>query len=303
MKKKITVLIIILLGLALLISGAVFAISSPFPLVPPAEGEHLDIEEALKAYLLERATLALDDYPGEGELAISLEAPGFSQFLANSFSAQAEDVIPKNLKFRGAFSNFTEKGITVGGGFKYLFLPLAVSVQMQAELQEGALQLQIESVRLGRIPLPLKLFTKLAGRFLEESADLTSLSLDLPLADNDWGFAITALNLEPEQAVIHVLIPDTSFLEIDEEVLQNLEEIKPQVEPILENNPRAMALLEEIETLLNQAKESGKPVNVLRIKNLAEDFYEALSPEEINQLEAVVDKDTLDYIRQLTETP
>lgn len=297
MKKKVLIPIIIVFATILLFGGLAFALSPPYPVVAPQNTEYPGLEPALQAYLLERATLALDDYAGEGMLAVGLDGPGFSQILADALNAQSL-AIPKGLKFRGAFANFSEKGTTLGGGFRFLIFSLGVSARLHADVQDDNLEVHIDSVRLGRIPLPMNFVLGLAKKYAALPEDLSTLEIPLPRLGENIDLNISELVFAEEQAIFNLVVPDGVFLALDEEVLQDLEELKPQVEPILENNPKALAILEEIEFLLEQSKTTGKKVNLLRLNALAKDFSNALSPEEISQLEDVVDKDTLDFIRQ-----
>lgn len=299
MKKFLIVFLIIILVLGLLIGGFVFALHPPFPVVAPQESEFCELKPALNAYIMERAALALDDYTGEGEIEISLEEAGLSQVLANALASRIEN-LPKALNYTGVFMDIREEYIQAGGGFKFLFFQVGISARMQAEIRDGNLELKVNSAHLGRIPLPLNFVLKTAGKYTELPEEISSLSVSVPLNDEgeSMGFNISGLKLQAEQLVFSVLAEENLIPEIDAALLEDLEELKPQAESILADNPVALAILDELEALLQEAKAQGKPVNPLRISILGEKLYNALSEDEIQQLRNIVDDDTMKFLEE-----
>ncbi|MDD3074346.1 MAG: hypothetical protein PHS56_08020 [Eubacteriales bacterium] len=299
MKKFLTVFLIVILVLGLLIGGLVFALSPPFPVVAPQQSEFAELKPALNAYLMERAALALDDYSGEGDIEISLDEAGLSQVLADALASQIDN-FPRRLKYTGVFIDIRQEYIQVGASFKFLIFPIGVSARMQAEIRDGNLILKVNSAHLGRIPLPLNFVLKTAGKYTELPEEISSLSFSVPLNDKgeSMGINISGLKLQAEQMVFSVLASDNLFPELDEAVLQDLEELKPQAQSILADNPEAMEILDELEALLEESKTTGKQVNPLRLSVLGEELYSSLSEVEIQELRNIVDDETMEFLEQ-----
>ena len=295
--KFLTVFLIVILVLGLLIGGFVFALRPPFTVVAPKESEFTELKPALNAYLMERAALALDDYSGEGDIEISLDEAGLSQVLANALASQI-DIFPKALSFTGVFMDIRQEYIQIGGGFKFLIFPVGVSARMQAEIRDGILVFKINSAHLGRIPLPLNFVLKTAGKYVKLPEDIDSVTVPLNEEGESIGLNIAGLKLQAEQMVFSVQAEDNLIPEIDEAILEDLEELKPQAQSILADNPVALAILDELEALLEEARAQSKPVNPLRLSILGEKLYNALSEDEIQQLRNIVDDDTMKFLEE-----
>lgn len=299
MKKFLIVILVIILVLGTLIGGFVFALRPPFPVVAPQNFEIAELQPALNAYLMERAALALDDYSGEGELEVSLDEDGLSQVLANVLASQIAS-LPKLLKYSGVFMDIRQEYILVGGGFKFLFFPVGVSARVQAEIRDGNLELKVDSAHLGRIPLPLNFVLKTAGKYTELPEEISSLSFSVPLngEGDSMGFNISGLKLQADQMLFSILASDNLIPAIDEAILQDLEELKPQAQSILAENPAALEVLDELESLLEESKAQGKQVNPLRLSTLGERLYRSLSEDEMQQLRNIVDDETMKFLEE-----
>lgn len=299
MKKFLIVLLIVILVLCLLIGGLVFALSPPFPVVAPKDSEITELQPVLKAYLMDRAAMALDDYSGEGELEVSLDEAGLSQVFADALAGQIDN-LPKAVKFSGVFMNMRKEYIQVGGGFKLLIFPVGISARMQAEVHDGNLVLKIDSAHLGRIPLPMKFVLNIAGKYADLPEELGNLSFTVPISGEDENapFSISGLELQAKQLVFSILAEENLIPEIDKAVLQELEELKPKAESILANNPVALEILDELETLLEEAKAQDKQPNPLKLSTLGEKFYHSLSEDEIEELIDIVDDETMQFLEE-----
>ncbi len=299
MKKFLVVLLVIILVLGLLIGGFVFALRPPFTVVAPKESEFTELKPALNAYLMDRAALALDSYSGEGEIDVSLDEAGLSQVLANALASRIDN-FPRRLKYTGVFMDIRQEYIQIGGSFKFLFFPVGVSARMQAEIRDGNLELKVNSAHLGRIPLPLNFVLKTAEKYTELPEGISSLSVSVPINDEgeSLGFNVSGLKLQAEQLVFSIQAEDNLIPEIDEAILEDLEELKPQAQSILADNPVALAILDELEALLEESRAKGKPVNPLRLSILGEKLYNALSEDEIQQLRNIVDDNTMKFLEE-----
>ena len=299
MKKFLIVLLIVILVLGLLVGGFVFAFSPPFSVVAPQSSEPAQLKPAINAYLRERAALALDDYSGEGELEVSIDEAGLSQVLADAIASQIDD-LPKAVKFSGVFMDMRKEYIQVGGGFKFLFFHVGISARMQAEVKDGNLVLKLDSAYLGRIPLPMKFALNTASKYADLPEDLANLSVSMPLSgeDESSAFNITDLELQAKQLVFSILAEENFIPKIEEAVLEDLEELKSQAQSILTNNPVALEILDELDTLLEEAKTKDKQPNPLRLSTLGEKFYRSLSKGEIEQLRDIIDDETMQFLEE-----
>jgi hypothetical protein len=296
LKKIWLVVLIVIIVLGLLIGGLVFALSPSFPLVVPRQSEYEDLGPALNAYLMEKVADALDDYPGEGDMEIVLDQAGLSQVFADALSRELD--LPRSIRYTGVFMNVRQEYIQVGSGFKFLIFPVGVSARLQVEVHEGNLHLAIKSAHLGRIPLPIDPVLKFARQFVNLPEEITAFSLALNEGGDSPDLSISGLELQDKQLVFKVQVDEGPFAAIDEGILEELEKVQPQAEAILEDNPRALEILGEIETLIEEAKAGGKDVNPVRVRLLGEEFFNSLSEKELRQLEDIVDEDTMHFFRE-----
>lgn len=298
MKKFLLIFLIVILVLGLLIGGIVFALSPPFPVVAPQQSEPDELEPSANAYLMEKVAAALDDYSGEGDMEIVLDEAGLSQAVADALAPQID--LPKTMKYTGAFVDVNQEYIQIGSGFKFLIFPVGVSTRLQAEVHDGNLHLAVKSASLGRIPLPLHFVLKVAGKYANLPAEISTLSFSVPLSDaeDDSGPSISGLELQAEQLVLSVQADASDFAAIDDEVLEDLEKVQPKAEAILKDNPQALKILEEIESLIEDAKAEGKTVNPVSLSILGEKFYNSLSDDEIQELRDILDDDTIEFLEE-----
>ena len=108
----------------------------------------------------------------------------------------------------------------------------------------------------------------------------------------------SGLELQAKQIVFSILAEENPIDPIDEEVLADLEEVRPQAELILKDNPPALEILEEIEFLIEDAKAQGKKVYPLKVGILGERLYNSLSQEEIQELSDIIDDDTMEFLQE-----
>lgn len=299
MKKFLLVFLIVIIVLGLFIGGLVFALSPPFPVIAPQKSDYAELEPAFKAFLMERVAVAFDDYTGKGDMEIVLDEAGFSQVLADTFANQMKD-LPKVVSYTGIFMDIRPEHIQIGSGFKFLAFPVGVSARMKAEVLDGILILTITSAHLGRIPLPLNLALKIAGKYGDLPEEVTALSVSVPLNMDEESPRInfSGLELQAKQIVFSILAEENPIDPIDEEVLADLEEVRPQAELILKDNPPALEILEEIEFLIEDAKAQGKKVYPLKVGILGERLYNSLSQEEIQELSDIIDDDTMEFLQE-----
>ena len=297
MKKFLKVLLIIITVIVLLLVGLVLAARPPFTVVSPRETEYTEIEDVMNAYLLERATIAFDGYPGEGELNIVLEEEGLSQALADALYTQTDD-FPKGMEFLGALIRIGPETATVSGSFKFSIITFGLSAKVEAEIEGEDLKAQLLSAKLGRVPLPLKLILNLVGKFTELPEEVAAMAVTLPLGDEedeDEEFNITNLSLQAGEIVLSIPAPDFDIFEVS---VKEMKEYKSEIAKTFPNNHVAVQHIENFIVILEKAQAEGKRANPLRLDAEYRAFFAALSDEEVDRLieEELIDQETLDYL-------
>lgn len=305
MKSCLVVCLIILLVFVLLLGGLVFAVRPPYKVISAQPGgvPEVEIQSALKDYMLGRVEAALDDYPGEGDLTVALDEASLGQVLADALGSQIKG-LPSGIKYKGIYLDIKDNRLELGGAFKLLVFSVGVSARLQIQVKDNNLELKLLSTRLGRIPLPVNFVLRVAGRFSPLPAELETMSVTAPLDLQDKvfeGVYLSGLKLEPEHIFINLRLEEGLIPEIPDSAVKDLAETIPVLQSKLEKNHVAIETLGEIQNLLDQTESNDKKVNPLTLLRLSEELYDSLSDEEMQELNKYLDDDVKAFLEQAQE--
>lgn len=300
MRKVLLILGIILLVVILIFGGLAFALRPPHKVfAPQGTDDSAEMQTILTEYIMEQAAVALDGYTGEGDLVVSLEQNGLSQALADALRYKVPG-LPGGLKYTGIFSDVHQDYVEIGAGLKFLFIPTGISARLQMTADQGEIGLSMRSVHLGRIRLPLDFFLNTVGKYVQLPLDASTLSTSIPMElGEEMGITLVGLDLESEQILLSLQLDEGAIPGIPEETVESFKESIPEMYGVLDGNPAAAAVLKAIEDIIEQAQADGKKVNPLRLMNLGEKLYDALTNEEFRELESVLDDDVKALLEQV----
>jgi len=250
-------------------------------------------DSAMQNYFMKRLGIALAKYPGRGNLVITLEEEPLNQILVPLFEKQLS--LPKGIKYSGAFLRLRENRAQLGCAFRFLFLPLVFSCDLDTEFQ-GNLILSVTSVKIGRIPFPTKFATSLVSRYVD-MPELDGSRITIPVKLDDYGLpgvVISDLKILDEKIEIGMQIQGVTP-SIPDSARDNFSDSVPEIQGILEDNPLAQEKLIQLQELVS----SGAPP--LQLLMAAAELYNALDHEELSQLEKVLDEEIRSLLEQVRD--
>ncbi len=297
MRKVLLILGIILLVVILIFGGLAFALRPPHKVfAPQGTDDSAEMQTVLTEYIMEQAAVALDGYTGEGDLVVSLEQNGLSQALADALRDKVPG-LPGGLKYTGIFTDVHPDYVEIGAGLKLLFIPIGASARLQVTAVQDEIELNLLSVHLGRIRLPLDFFLNATGKYVQLPLDTSTLSTSIPMdLGEEMGITLADLDLEPGNVLVSLQLDEGVIPEIPDETVESFKESIPEMYDVLADNPVAAAALKEIEDIVEQAQADGKKVNPLRLKILAEKLYGSLIEEEFKLLEKVLNDEVKELL-------